>query len=1532
MAYVDSNVSSDASSTVRSSHSDLRHIREICERFQSAWKQQPPRPAIEDYLTNGTLVDVAQLLPRLIEVEIELRCAAGEQPLLAKYLERFPQHHQCIVALFTDIGTQKEVRRTPLIDGMSSYDVTVDDLPERSELGVPPERIGRYRVKKRLGHGGFGIVYLAEDEKLGRLVAIKVPHRRLVVNEEDIEAYLSEARAVAKLDHPHIVPVYDVGHDNDCPCYVVSKFVDGSNLASKLKHSRLSIAESVDLVMTVAEALHYSHKQGLVHRDIKPGNILLDSTSKPYVADFGLALREQDLGKGARYAGTPPYMSPEQARGEGHRVDGRSDIFSLGIVLYELLTGRRPFRSDSETELLEQITNDEVRPPRQVDDSIPRELERICLKALSKRTTDRHTTAKDFADDLRAFRAEREISRQEAVAKEPAQSSAVQNPPSLENPSATTGIISQSAAMKVVPKGLRSFDARDAEFFLDLLPGPRDRLGLPDSIRFWKTLIEETDPEHTFMIGLIYGPSGCGKSSLVKAGLLPQLGSSVVAVYLEATAEETENRLLHGLRKRFPGLNEHWGLKETMAALRKGQCIPAGKKVLIVLDQFEQWLHAKKEQDNNELVQALRHCDGIRVQCLVMVRDDFWLAVSRFMRQLEIELIPGRNILLVDLFDLDHARKVLSAFGRAFNKLPENVAEMTREQSEFLKQAVVDLAQDNRVICVQLALFAEMMKNRPWTHASLKEVGGASGLGVTFLEETFSSSSANPRHHLHQKAARAVLKSLLPDSGRAIKGNMRSEAELLAASGYAQHPRSFDDLIRILDGELRLITPTDPEGSELDEVIESPKASSQKYYQLTHDFLVNSLRDWLTRKQRETRAGRAELRLSERAALWNEKKENRHLPSLEEYARIRLFTRSSDWAGAQRQMMRQADKFYLLRTGLVVAALILLGWGTWEYTATQTARLHHDNLLYADTKELPDILKNIEPHRSRLEPMLRTSLTAETDLKHKQNLALALVPSDPTLVPYLLERLLQAPPAEFMIIRQQLERYQKQITPGLWRELGQKNPNMEKRFRAACALALYDPLNQQWEQYSSFVADQLLAENPVYYSYWQNALMPVGSSLLPRLGQLLEEAPGGMAERRSVIEFFSNFSLNDPKTIDTLSQRLMLIRPDPNNTDPGKRKANIAAALLALNRPAPVWPLLAHSPDPTVRSFLIERLGTFHVDLNQVLDRFLSETDVSVRRALLLSLAQFPQAPFQVVNMKVPLLNFFENDPDPGVHAALAWLLRQWGQHEMIRDVETRYATGKPEGNRRWYVTKEGCTLSIIVAPPTTRESPMDKLVNDHVFAIGMTEVTVDQFKKYRPNHQYDTTVAATGGCPVNKVTWHDAAAYCNWLTKNDPDLGESECCYREENGKMQIRENYQKRKGYRLPTEKEWEFACRAGANTPWHFGTADEEITSKYAWWIGNSHKNGVRQAMPVGLLKPNDFGCFDMHGNVDEFCQETSKSTAEHFYRGGRGGAYFSAFRSITCDRQFIVSDENSQPNIGFRICRTELSYLRNKQQSK
>src|SRR3954470_21594883 len=180
---------------------------------------------------------------------------------------------------------------TPSYQPTTGETVPFELHPPPSEL-IAPERIGRYRVERVLGRGGFGVVYLAHDELLGRPVAVKVPHPGLVPSPREAEAYLTEARTVANLDHPNIVPVHDVGSARDCPCYIVSKYIDGTDLAERLRADRPALHEAVELVAAVAEALHYAHRQGVVHRDVKPGNILLDRQGKPFVTDFGLALRE----------------------------------------------------------------------------------------------------------------------------------------------------------------------------------------------------------------------------------------------------------------------------------------------------------------------------------------------------------------------------------------------------------------------------------------------------------------------------------------------------------------------------------------------------------------------------------------------------------------------------------------------------------------------------------------------------------------------------------------------------------------------------------------------------------------------------------------------------------------------------------------------------------------------------------------------------------------------------------------------------------------------------------------------------------------------------------------------------------------------------------------------------------------------------------------------------------------------------------------------------------------------------------------
>lgn len=289
------------------------------------------------------------------------------------------------------------------------------ELPGVSPSGpaaVPPAAFGRYQVQRALGAGGYGTVYLGHDTELDRPVAIKV----LIAGSAPVgEQSLQEARRLARLRHPGIVTVHDVGMQ-DGQVYIVSDYLDGPDLGRWLRENRPGWPEAARIAAALADALAHAHARLIVHRDVKPANILLTADRVPVLVDFGLALDEAGAGGGQKgfISGTPWYMSPEQAAGVAHRIDGRTDVYSLGVVLYEMLTGRLPFQATNPLEVLRQVRDDEPQPPRQLVRDIPPELERSCLKALAKRQQDRFTTAADFADDLRrilATTAETSISR-----------------------------------------------------------------------------------------------------------------------------------------------------------------------------------------------------------------------------------------------------------------------------------------------------------------------------------------------------------------------------------------------------------------------------------------------------------------------------------------------------------------------------------------------------------------------------------------------------------------------------------------------------------------------------------------------------------------------------------------------------------------------------------------------------------------------------------------------------------------------------------------------------------------------------------------------------------------------------------------------------------------------------------------------------------------------------------------------------------------------------------------------------------------
>ena len=387
---------------------DRKRIDAICDRFEQDW-QAGTRPDLALFLTELPGPAQARLFRDLLALDVEYLQGRGELPTPETYRERFPEHASIVDTVFepTDIDRELSHTRAPRDgdgeDEPGDFALAAEmTLPAAGSGGLEDLRAEGYEIVAELGRGGMGIVYKARDLRLNRQVALKLVRSSGFSSALERRRFQNEAEAVAKLDHPHIVPIYEVGRHAGQPFFSM-KLVEGVSLDKRLAEIGADPRAAAKLVCVTAQAIHHAHQRGILHRDLKPANILIDERGEPHVADFGLAKHveaDHGLSHTGAIIGTPAYMSPEQASGSKAAPTTATDVYGLGTILYALLAGRAPFTGESLVEVIDDVRNKSPEPPSKLNSGVPRDLEVICLKCLLKDPGSRYASAQALAEDL----------------------------------------------------------------------------------------------------------------------------------------------------------------------------------------------------------------------------------------------------------------------------------------------------------------------------------------------------------------------------------------------------------------------------------------------------------------------------------------------------------------------------------------------------------------------------------------------------------------------------------------------------------------------------------------------------------------------------------------------------------------------------------------------------------------------------------------------------------------------------------------------------------------------------------------------------------------------------------------------------------------------------------------------------------------------------------------------------------------------------------------------------------------------------
>ncbi|MCI0457082.1 MAG: bifunctional serine/threonine-protein kinase/formylglycine-generating enzyme family protein [Gemmataceae bacterium] len=1267
----------------------------------------------------------------------------------------------------------------------------------------------------------MGVVYRARQVTLNRLVALKMilagPH----AGPEELARFRTEAEAVAQLQHPQIVQVYEIG-EAEGRAYFSLEFVEGGSLAGQLHGAPLPARRAAQLVEVLARAIHFAHQHGIIHRDLKPANVLLTAEGQPKITDFGLA-KKLEGGTGQTRSGdvmgTPSYMAPEQAQGKLAHIGPGVDVYALGAILYELLSGRPPFRAESAWETITQVMTEEPLPPTRLYSKLPRDLETICLKCLRKERDQRYPSAQALADDLHRF-----------LEGEPIQARPI--PPweralkwAKRRPAVAALLTVTCVAVAVVAAGVLWYNQRlreteaatRAAALVEALAWTEAR-GVPRLVEDLSAYRRWADP--LLRQRLQAAADGSREQLHTRLALLPVDASQV---------DYLTQRLLQANPDEVPVLRE---------ALRSHQ------------REIEERLWGVLTDDRVPADQRLRAACALALYDPTAPR---WKQVQRAL----VDKLLAENPLLVGQWE-QALRPVAS---NLVVPLTEAFAEVRRPESE-------------RFLAVNL--LTEYAANQP-----------------------------------------ELLAELLKDADR------RSFAVLMT-----QLHKHGSAVVALLEKELqRTLAPVWPDPA-LHPAWGQPEPAVVEEIERAHGFLAERfalcqtmpLDRCLGVAERLRRCGYRPIRFRpyavgpavQVAVVWTRDGQDWHLVrdrSADEVQRVDAQMQARGWAAVD--VAGYAGSTAGSDTTTRYAALwslaepasetrLSLGipsreWAQSVATFKTTGFMPRTNQVGSD--------RDTQPRYSgvwwkpKQKPLL-WYLTWGSELGSSQeNSFPALLKVDVAVYP--------APQPSGAFLAQLLRGKADLHSASVWNSNAEREAQESHRLEPARHL----------ERCRAFVA---------------GGYRPAALSVVPRSGDGALVA-GSVWHRPIIAEAAKDAH--------------------------AKRQAQAAVGLLQLGRAEQVWPLLQQSPEPRLRTYLIHRIGALGTNSQIVLKRWEEEREVSVRRALLLCLGEFGEAGLPSgarQTLIARLRDVYRQDPDPGIHSAAEWLLRRWGSEAELRQIDDQLA-GQPPRARHWYRNRHQDTLVVIPGPVEfwmgTPDQEPEKFAEERLhrrriprsFALATKEVTVQQFKEFlRANpsipHSYAAHLSPDDHGPILSVSWFEAAQYCRWLSEQE-GVPPEEMCYptvKDIKEGMKLGADHLSKTGYRLPTEAEWEYACRAEATTSRAYGRA-EELLSHYAWHLSNSGSH----AWPVGRLKPNDLGLFDMCGNALEWTynrhvkydlgkpeggqaledKEEIPDSIDAASRVLRGGAFTSMARYVrSAVRNNMYPPATRVQLNGFRVART------------